>query len=341
MKTIFWGLVLPLLLTGCVSTNALLSTKLKSTYPLFPVVKQGNFGYINQFGQTVIAPQYDFASDFFDGLARVKHDGKWSFLDTLGHIVMTLDYPLVYDFQDGFALVQLDRPTSFDKTQFGLIDKAGTVKVKTVSSKYYDSEQLNISTIYHFLLDKYQIQSSHKIQKKYIHSSQHKLIRRDSQTVMVNPKGKIVKSFSDGLQFGSFQEGMLAVKEGDYWGFMNNKGQWTIFPQFVNPKPPVFSEGLAAALEPTSNQYGFIDKTGRWVIEPVFDEVNDFSEGLASARLGFKWGVLDNKGTIVIPFSFDDELYFFKKGLCKFKRLTKYNYINRAGDIIWEENIPQ
>ncbi len=330
-----------LLFTNCIGTNTILTTKLKSTYPLFPVVERGGFGYINQFGQTVIEAKYDFAADFFDGLARVKSDGKWFFLDTSGQIVMSLDYPLVYDFQDGFALVQLDQPKLFENTQFGLIDKKGQVKVKTISSKYYNSEQLNISTIYHFLLDKYRTESSQKIQKKYINLSHHKLIRKNNQTIMVNEDGDIVKALSDGLQFGSFREGMLAVKEGDYWGFMDEEGQWMIFPQFVNPKPPVFSEGLAAALEPNTNNYGFVDKTGRWVIEPVFDEVNTFSEGLASARLGFKWGIIDNQGKIIIPFSFDEELYFFKKGLCKFKRRTKYNYINIEGEIIWEEVIPQ
>ena len=49
-------------------------------------------------------------------------------------------------------------------------------------------------------------------------------------------------------------------------------------------------------------KYGFIDKTGRFVIEPVFDKATDFSEGLASAYVenGNRHGYIDKTGRFVI-----------------------------------------
>jgi len=35
---------------------------------------------------------------------------------------------------------------------------------------------------------------------------------------------------------------------------------------------------------------GYIDHTGAFVIQPRFDQVEHFSEGLAAVKIGSKWG---------------------------------------------------
>ena len=44
---------------------------------------------------------------------------------------------------------------------------------------------------------------------------------------------------------------------------------------------------------------GFIDKTGKYVINPQFDIAFDFSEGLAGIWIGGKRGYIDKTGKIV------------------------------------------
>jgi hypothetical protein len=47
------------------------------------------------------------------------------------------------------------------------------------------------------------------------------------------------------------------------------------------------------------SKYGFIDKTGKIVVNPQFDEVSGFSEGLSGVKLSGKWGFIDKTGKYV------------------------------------------
>ncbi|EMU6300714.1 WG repeat-containing protein, partial [Campylobacter coli] len=46
--------------------------------------------------------------------------------------------------------------------------------------------------------------------------------------------------------------------------------------------------------------------SGKFVIEPKFDDAWNFNEGLAGVELNGKWGFIDKSGKIVIEPKFDD-----------------------------------
>lgn len=75
--------------------------------------------------------------------------------------------------------------------------------------------------------------------------------------------------------------------------------EWVIQPQFEEVYP--FHEGLAAAQQ--DGLWGFIDKTGSWVIQPQYGYVDDFSEGLAVVGEDESYlnGYIDKTGKIIIP----------------------------------------
>jgi len=69
-------------------------------------------------------------------------------------------------------------------------------------------------------------------------------------------------------------------------------------------------------------KYGYIDKTGKVVIEPqFFDEAWDFYEGLAMVKVGDKWGYIDKAGRMVVESKFD-EAGIFSEGLAMVKVKT-------------------
>jgi WG containing repeat len=50
----------------------------------------------------------------------------------------------------------------------------------------------------------------------------------------------------------------------------------------------------------TRFKIGYIDKQGRAEIDPILDDGTGFDEGLASVRLGNQWGVVNTSGEFVI-----------------------------------------
>ena len=51
----------------------------------------------------------------------------------------------------------------------------------------------------------------------------------------------------------------------------------------------------------TRYKVGYINSTGATVIDPVFDDGTRFYEGLASVKVGRRWGFTDASGNLVIP----------------------------------------
>lgn len=76
---------------------------------------------------------------------------------------------------------------------------------------------------------------------------------------------------------------------------------------------------------------GFIDSTGRVVIEPQFRAVNDFSEGLCAVRVDGLYGFIDATGKMIIDPKFDYATYF-KEGLALAYKGGKAIFIDSSGN---------
>jgi len=59
-------------------------------------------------------------------------------------------------------------------------------------------------------------------------------------------------------------------------------------------------------------KWGYIDTTGKVVIQPQFVKARFFREGLAAVMVGIKWGYIDTTGKIVIQPQFDTESVYGK-----------------------------
>lgn len=120
------------------------------------------------------------------------------------------------------------------------------------------------------------------------------------------------------------------------WGYFDNTGAVTIKPRFAMAYP--FSEGLAFARTKDGNQSGYIDKTGKFRFTFDFYPTlvpGDFKEGLALVGKNRKWGFIDKTGAFVIDPIYNDALPF-SDGLAAVKTRNKWGLINRTGEVVVE-----
>ena len=78
-------------------------------------------------------------------------------------------------------------------------------------------------------------------------------------------------------------------------GFIDRTGRFVIEPRYGCVRS--FSEGLAAFREAREDdpKWGYMDVSGRTVIPPRFDEARRFSQGLAAVKVGGKTYVIGEK----------------------------------------------
>lgn len=129
---------------------------------------------------------------------------------------------------------------------------------------------------------------------------------RKGKSGYIDSSGRVVirPTLPDGGNaFGEFHEGLVAVRRDRRHRYVNRAGRtefetdvWLAFD---------FSDGLAAASKPGDPpKWGFIDRTGRFVVRPQYAWVEPFSEGLARVAVSREvgsTGYIDKQGAFVIP----------------------------------------
>ena len=84
-------------------------------------------------------------------------------------------------------------------------------------------------------------------------------------------------------------------------------------------------------------KWGYIDGYGKVIIPLEYEEVRNFSEGLAAVRKDGKWGYINPKNEIVIPIEFTNkEVGSFKNGGAEYYTDRGAGFINLKGEIIAE-----
>lgn len=137
---------------------------------------------------------------------------------------------------------------------------------------------------------------------------------------------------------GEFHEGRAVIYlnpegpprvTGYNMGFIDETGDMVIPPRFHTARD--FSEGLAYVAG--HDFRGFIDLQGNPVIK-TDDETRDFHEGLAAvASAGLGWGYIDRSGKLVIQkqYGFSDD---FSEGLAGVVVRNKFGFINQKGEMV-------
>ena len=104
------------------------------------IKKFGNYGFVNEAGEQVIACNFSDASDFCEGLARVKKFGKFGFIDKNGVQIIECKFDDANDFCNGFAKVKVNG-------KWFEIDSSGKDPNVSESSEEIQTEISNVDVI--------------------------------------------------------------------------------------------------------------------------------------------------------------------------------------------------
>jgi len=155
-----------------------------------------------------------------------------------------------------------------------------------------------------------------------------------------NPEGRFSEGLTSFITF-NYAEDAAYPFEVLREGFIDKSGK-VVIPADKFVSAGRFSEGLAWVRDASTEKYGFIDKEGAYVIEPVYDGASTFREGLAYVEKDGKAGYIDKEGRVVIPFDLlpIDNNYpepGFYNGLAAARGQSgRLGYIDKSGDFVIE-----
>jgi len=262
------------------------------------VEKDSLYGFIDSKGQIIIKPQYQDADLFSEGLTAVSNGKKYGFINLKGDTVI----PFLYDetfmgFNNGLSHVILNGSC-------GYIDKHGKIVVP-----------LKYKTCYPFMSAFSQVETF------------------DGDEFLIDKKGKTFDEVSEKHRLWVPREsypGSFTTSTGQ--GRKNSKGDTIV--------PPIYK--VTGNL--SDNMYIVQDKSGKWgayndkgklVLQPKFDEMWHFYEGLSNFKINDKWGFVDKKGNIVIEPKFEYASQF-TNGLAYAEINGKSGFINKKGTFVIE-----
>jgi WG containing repeat len=239
---------------------------------LAAVVPEGSslWGFTDTSGKLVIPATFDVARSFSEGLAPVCSNGKWGLINRTGKFVLKPKYDeAISPFKEGLAAVisvkHIDQiPTN---NQLLTVEPLDARRDETTEVKYLNRQGNVVLTIH----------PSPDFSKNFL--------RLDGGN-----ETRAWDGFNQSATFGwgnkagfDFSEGLVVMRKGKKYGFIDRTGQFVIAPHFDYAWP--FKEGLAKVYaDIDGGKYSFINKTGTLISPFIYSSAEDFSEGAAFVK---------------------------------------------------------
>ena len=168
--------------------------------------------------------------------------------------------------------------------------------------------------------------------------------RYKSQSVFFGLDGSLIGTFP--VTSGFFFEGLIPAEQNGLWGYLNLEGEFEVEP--IYKKAGNFENGFAVVQFNDINAYGVLKKesyiacilpeniepkylriwdgdiiiasqNGRYALyslsegkllsDFIYQEITEFEDGFAVARMNNMWGLIDTKGKHVVNFQYYDLSY--------------------------------
>lgn len=302
----------------------------------YPVLFEGQWGFIDAEGRLVGSPTFDFADEVVGGLSAVRRGALWGYAAPDGRVVVEPQYAAAGRFEGRLAPVRSETDGYF------YIDATGA----TVGEAGFDSAEP--------LSD-----GRGAVRRGFLwgYVGEDGGLAIDLQYAAVGPfaEGLAPVRTAEGWRYidrsgafafttafeeaGPFSEtGLAPVRElgSEVWKYVDRQGGIAINSTFEEAEP--FSEDVAAVQ--VDGQTGFIDPNGDWVVEPTLASAGVFSEGRAAVRFSNRWTYVRRDDGLIITSPAFSTAKPFRGGLAQVTLGSGNNlrvgYIDPEGTVVWE-----
>jgi hypothetical protein len=258
------------------------------------------------------------------GLYPISVNGKYGFMDRSGKTIITPQFDGTVGFSEGLASVRIG-------TKWGYINTKGVVAITpqfdSAMSFRYGRARVQLANRYGYVDKEGKYIGSPTFLWASEFSGEFAAVQTaDRALALVNQSGKTVLLANVDTLGPPFNSGLLPAASGGKWGFMDTTGKWVIDPQFEGVAG--FADGLAPVL--VGGRWGYIDQKGKFVVNPQYDGCGEFYEGYANFLSSGKWGFIDTKGRVVSDAKFL-AAFPFSDGLASVQTEDGWGFIDRTG----------
>lgn len=283
---------------------------------LYPVFKDGKWGFKDKGDKELVKPVYDSIKEYnSQGLAAVRKDGKWGFVDKTGKEVIPCTYEDVKIFDShGYAAFCQDG-------KWGYMDKTGKV---IVEPSYENAGRFSGNGL--------------------------AAVKQDGKWGWINESGEIViePAYEKISLFDKKGLAAVVMDKQQYW--INESGVPVTEPE---KKHIASQDGEGFAIAKEGKGYTLKDFQGKMLLDKVYENMEAIPNwpGLYKVSKDGKYGVIDKTGKEVLELKYGDFTYFDQDHLAYFEKdkdgnIVKMRYEGEypkaiSGTYQWQDESPK
>ncbi len=335
--------------------------------PWILVKGPNGIGAFHEYGLQALTPEYDEIQTYFTYLLGRKGKDYWVFEKGSGKTKSLGAWDTCKFSKNGILIGQKDGsyflPMSKDpgrryqlieenegsyllakeETGYGILNFEGDYVLQPILSQL---EHTKGDYFFGFDENQYLLIKGDFIKSDVSYNSYHK-ITKDGDLLLEYIHGKLRRVMEeDGILLDAVGMEKVRVVGQDRYnvtfrdqtlGLLGKKG-WEVSPtagiDWINQG----TEGLFPAGK--AGKTGFVNSSGKWIIEPQFDEVGNFHEKIATFRKYSTWGLLGMDGSIINEASWD-EIKNFSAGKAVAKAGDKFYLLDTNGQSLHQDGFDQ